>query len=110
MNGDTLVAHHALLGRGPSLMLIPRQGSLDQLGATEHERAEDLLQTRGLRPLGLLHYIEVGDIGLPDIQRPFVWSNCQGARPVRLDVPGLPGRLLLFWENAPGRRRKADRA
>jgi uncharacterized protein with ParB-like and HNH nuclease domain len=24
---------------------------------------------------GLHHYIEIGDIGLPDIQRPFVWSN-----------------------------------
>lgn len=23
---------------------------------------------------GLLHYIDIGDIGLPDIQRPFVWS------------------------------------
>ena len=26
---------------------------------------------------GLLHYIEIGDIGLPDIQRPFVWSNAK---------------------------------
>lgn len=25
----------------------------------------------------LLTYIEVGDIGLPDIQRPFVWSNAK---------------------------------
>jgi len=24
---------------------------------------------------GLLHYIEIGDIELPDIQRPFVWKN-----------------------------------
>jgi hypothetical protein len=23
---------------------------------------------------GLLHYLDIGDIGLPDIQRPFVWS------------------------------------
>jgi len=23
---------------------------------------------------GLLHYIDIGDIGLPDIQRPFVWG------------------------------------
>jgi hypothetical protein len=23
----------------------------------------------------LLHYLDIGDIGLPDIQRPFVWSN-----------------------------------
>src|SRR5690606_19125727 len=25
----------------------------------------------------LLHYIDIGDIGLPDIQRPFVWSNAK---------------------------------
>jgi uncharacterized protein with ParB-like and HNH nuclease domain len=23
---------------------------------------------------GLLSYIDIGDIGLPDIQRPFIWS------------------------------------
>ncbi len=23
----------------------------------------------------LLHYVDLGNIGLPDIQRPFVWSN-----------------------------------
>lgn len=26
---------------------------------------------------GLLHYIDIGDIGLPDIQRPFVWPNAK---------------------------------
>jgi len=26
---------------------------------------------------GLLHYLDIGDIGLPDIQRPFVWSNAK---------------------------------
>ena len=26
---------------------------------------------------GLLHYRDIGDIGLPDIQRPFVWSNAK---------------------------------
>jgi hypothetical protein len=25
----------------------------------------------------LLHYVDLGDIGLPDIQRPFVWSNAK---------------------------------
>ena len=25
----------------------------------------------------LLHFIDVGDIGLPDIQRPFVWKNAK---------------------------------
>lgn len=27
---------------------------------------------RSVRPL---HYVDLGNIGLPDIQRPFVWSN-----------------------------------
>lgn len=26
---------------------------------------------------GLLHYIDIGGIGLPDIQRPFVWPNAK---------------------------------
>ena len=26
---------------------------------------------------GLLHYIQIGDIGLPHIQRPFVWWNAK---------------------------------
>jgi len=26
---------------------------------------------------GLLHYLDIGDIGLPDIQRPFIWSNAK---------------------------------
>jgi len=28
---------------------------------------------------GLLTYIDIGDIGLPDIQRPFVWTAAKGA-------------------------------
>jgi len=26
----------------------------------------------------LIKFIELGDIGLPDIQRPFVWKNSKG--------------------------------
>lgn len=26
---------------------------------------------------GLLHFIDLGDIALPDIQRPFVWTNAK---------------------------------
>src|SRR5262249_42234501 len=49
---------------------------------------------------GLLHYIEVGDIGLPDIQRPFVWSNAKVRDLFDSMYRGFPVGYLLFWENA----------
>ena len=49
---------------------------------------------------GLLHYIEIGDIGLPDIQRPFVWSNAKVRDLFDSMYRGFPVGHLLFWENA----------
>lgn len=49
---------------------------------------------------GLLHYIEIGDIGLPDIQRPFVWSNAKVRDLFDSMYRGFPVGYLLFWENA----------
>lgn len=51
---------------------------------------------------GLLHYIEIGDIGLPDIQRPFVWSNAKVRDLFDSMYRGFPVGYLLFWENASG--------
>lgn len=51
---------------------------------------------------GLLHYIEIGDIGLPDIQRPFVWSNAKVRDLFDSMYRGFPVGYLLFWENATG--------
>ncbi len=51
---------------------------------------------------GLLHYIELGDIGLPDIQRPFVWSNIKVRDLFDSMYKGFPVGYLLFWENAQG--------
>lgn len=48
---------------------------------------------------GLLHYIEIGDIGLPDIQRPFVWSNTKVRDLFDSMYRGFPVGYLLFWEN-----------
>lgn len=48
----------------------------------------------------LLHYIEQGDIGLPDIQRPFVWSNTKVRDLFDSMYRGFPVGYLLFWENA----------
>lgn len=48
---------------------------------------------------GLLHFIEIGDIGLPDIQRPFVWSNAKVRDLFDSMYRGFPVGYLLFWEN-----------
>jgi hypothetical protein len=48
----------------------------------------------------LLNYIEIGDIGLPDIQRPFVWSNAKVRDLFDSMYRGFPVGYLLFWENA----------
>ena len=49
---------------------------------------------------GLLHYLDVGDIGLPDIQRPFVWSNAKVRDLFDSMYQGFPVGYLLFWENS----------
>lgn len=52
---------------------------------------------------GLLHYIDVGDIALPDIQRPFVWSNAKVRDLFDSMYRGFPVGYFLFWENDSGR-------
>ena len=49
---------------------------------------------------GLLHYIDIGDIGLPDIQRPFVWPNAKVRDLFDSMYRGFPVGYLLFWANA----------
>lgn len=51
---------------------------------------------------GLLHYIDIGDIGLPDIQRPFVWNNAKVRDLFDSMYNGFPVGYLLFWENGNG--------
>lgn len=51
---------------------------------------------------GLLHFIDIGDIGLPDIQRPFVWSNAKVRDLFDSMYRGFPVGYLLFWENGTG--------
>jgi len=48
---------------------------------------------------GLLHYIDIGDIGLPDIQRPFVWSSAKVRDLFDSMYQGFPVGYLLFWAN-----------
>jgi hypothetical protein len=49
---------------------------------------------------GLLHYIDIGDIGLPDIQRPFVWGATKVRDLFDSMYKGFPVGYLLFWANA----------
>src|SRR5262249_19575345 len=48
---------------------------------------------------GLLHYLDIGYIGLPDIQRPFVWKNAKVRDLSDSMYRGFPVGYLLFWES-----------
>jgi hypothetical protein len=51
-------------------------------------------------PLGkLVNDIDMGQIGLPDIQRPFVWPNTKVRDLFDSMYRGFPVGYLLFWEN-----------
>lgn len=51
----------------------------------------------------LINNIDTGDIGLPDIQRPFVWKNNKVRNLFDSMYRGFPIGYLLFWQNAMGR-------
>lgn len=48
----------------------------------------------------LVKYIGLGDIGLPDIQRPFVWKNAKVRDLFDSMYKGYPVGYLLFWQNS----------
>ena len=48
---------------------------------------------------GLLNNIEMGDIGLPDIQRPFIWPNAKVRALFDSMYRGFPVGNFLFWES-----------
>ena len=45
---------------------------------------------------GLINYIEMGQIGLPEIQRPFVWGNAKVRDLFDSMYSGYPVGNLLF--------------
>lgn len=47
----------------------------------------------------LIAYVEQGDIGLPEIQRPFVWPDVKVRDLFDSLYRGYPIGYLLFWEN-----------
>lgn len=48
----------------------------------------------------LVKNIQIGQIGLPDIQRPFVWKNTKVRDLFDSMYKGYPVGYLLFWENS----------
>ena len=46
----------------------------------------------------LMDDVEMGEIGLPDIQRPFVWKNAKVRDLFDSMYQGYPVGYLLFWE------------
>ena len=48
---------------------------------------------------GLIEEISLGKIGLPDIQRPFVWPNAKIRDLFDSMYKGYPVGYLLFWQN-----------
>lgn len=55
---------------------------------------------------GLMHYIEMGQIGLPEIQRPFVWPNTKVRDLFDSMYRGFPVGYLLFWATGSGNGHK----
>ena len=49
----------------------------------------------------LVDAIDLGSIGLPDIQRPFVWEASKVRDLFDSMFRGFPVGYLLFWENPP---------
>src|SRR6185295_6928401 len=49
---------------------------------------------------GLMEAISFGQIGLPDLQRPFVWPNTKVRDLFDSMYRGYPVGYLLFWQNA----------
>jgi len=47
----------------------------------------------------LVNFIALGEIGLPDIQRPFVWKNAKVRDLFDSMYKGYPVGYLLFWQN-----------
>ena len=48
----------------------------------------------------LINNIDMGVIGLPDIQRPFIWKNAKVRDLFDSMYRGYPIGYLLFWRNA----------
>ena len=58
----------------------------------------------------IIQDIDIGEIGLPDIQRPFVWSAAKVRDLFDSMYKGFPVGYLLFWANVSNGSSKVIRA
>lgn len=65
-----------------------------------------LFKEVGYSLVKLIDDIEMGEIGLPDIQRPFVWKNNKVRDLFDSMYRGYPVGYFLFWENQVGLKTK----
>lgn len=69
--------------------------------------SDTLFKQVGYVVSGLVDSIQRGHIGLPDLQRPFVWKDAKVRDLFDSMYRGYPVGYLLFWQNAlaegPGR-------
>lgn len=75
-------------------------GPLKQLTSPTLPVAETLFQQVQYPLTTLMQYIAIGEVGLPDIQRPFVWKNAKIRDLFDSMYRGFPVGYLLFWHNA----------
>lgn len=61
-----------------------------------------LFKEVGYTLASLLDQIELGSIGLPELQRPFVWKNAKVRELFDSMYKGYPVGYLLFWQNGGG--------
>ena len=54
----------------------------------------------------LIADIDIGEIGLPELQRPFVWPNTKVRDLFDSMYKGFPVGYLLFWANGAGNGHK----
>lgn len=55
--------------------------------------------TTTIYPVGaLIVDIDLGKVGLPDLQRPFVWRNVRVRNLIDSLYKGYPAGFLLFWD------------
>ncbi|GAB6194351.1 DUF262 domain-containing protein [Desulfocastanea catecholica] len=86
----------------PWLQLTRFKSKLDQFLPKKPQgknMSATLFKEVGYPLSNLMDSIEMGDIGLPDIQRPFVWKNAKVRDLFDSMYRGYPVGYFLFWEN-----------
>src|SRR3546814_4784323 len=69
-----------------------------------------LFTTSNYPLMALIEDIDLGKIGLPELQRPFVWPNVNVRDLFDSLYRGYPAGFLLFWETGVGTGLKGIRS